>query len=94
MNPSDFTEYPWSSVLGNSESETVACNIMVILKRTGDTWRDLTWDEYEKERKKDGNFSNMEKSYFNKVRPYTISSDSAYKFSPVWAKVKDNQLSN
>jgi len=36
MKPSDFTTQPMGSVLGKYEAETVAKNIMLILKRTGD----------------------------------------------------------
>ena len=57
MNPSDFCIKPWNSVLAKCEAEVVACNIMVILKRTGDTWRRLTVEEYEAERLKDGNYT-------------------------------------
>jgi len=38
--PSDFTNEPMGSVLQKSEAETVARNIMVILKRTGDTYKE------------------------------------------------------
>jgi len=31
-------------------------NILVILKRTGDQWRDLSLEEYAKERAKDGGY--------------------------------------
>jgi len=63
--PSDFTVQPWGSVLQKSEAETIAANIMVILKRTGDEWRSLTWDEYKTERLKDGSFTEGEKVYFD-----------------------------
>ena len=53
MKPSDFLEYPWNSVTKNSEYETIALNIMVILKRTGDEFRELSFDEYKTERLKD-----------------------------------------
>ena len=33
MNPSDYTFAPFGSVFGKSECETIARNIMVILKR-------------------------------------------------------------
>ena len=78
------------SVLQKSEAETVARNIMVILARTGDEWRTLTWEEYETERKKDANtgFSHIEKGYFNQVIPYCKSADTAVLFSPVWSNNK------
>ncbi len=86
--PSDFTNYPWSSVLQNSESETIAVNIMKILKRTGNTWRELTFEEYKKEREKDGHFTSKEELYFNDVIPYCKSTDTAALFSKEWAGTK------
>lgn len=83
--PSDFTFHPFSSVLQNCECEQIACNIMVILKRTGDTFRPLSWDEYVSERKKDGHFTESEKGYFNQVINYCKSVDTANLFSKTWA---------
>lgn len=54
MKPSNFKTYPWNSVLRNNESETIARNVMVILSRTGDTFRPLAYDEYKTERLKEG----------------------------------------
>ena len=88
-NPSAFTNYPWNSVLQNSEPETIACNIMNILKRTGDTWRALSWEEYCKERLKDGNFSETEKDYFEQVIGYCCSEQTAKLFSPDWKEISD-----
>ena len=84
MKPSDFKSYPFSSVLQNSESETVALNIMVILSRTGDVFRDLTWEEYKLERMKDGNFTETEIRYFKLVIDYCKSSGAAIIFSSNW----------
>lgn len=89
MKPSDFTEYPWSSVFRNSECETIARNIMIILKRTGDNWRKLEWEEYVDERGKDGASGYSvggEKEYYDKVVEYTTSSKAAKLFSPTWDK--------
>jgi len=86
--PSDFCEYPWSSVCENAESEIVAKNIMVILKKTGDEFRPLSWDEYKEERLKDGSFSENEKHYFNKVIAYCENPETAKKFSKTWAEEK------
>jgi len=85
MNPSDFIKQPWSSVAGSSEAETIAVNIMVILKRTGNKFRNLSWEEYVAERKKDGNFSLSEKKYFDQVIGYCKSADTAKLFSASWA---------
>ena len=87
MKPSDFTVEPWSCIFMNKESEVIARNIMQILKRTGNAWRELSWEEYKEERLKDGNFTEREKSYFDKVLPYTVSEQQARKFSPTWHKV-------
>ena len=82
--PSDFTNHPFSSVLRKTEHEMVAANIMKILKRTGDKFRPLTWDEYKLERKKDGRFSTMEKGSFDKVIDYCASVQTARLFSKSW----------
>ena len=87
MKPSDFTEHPYNSLLKKSEPETIARNIMVILKRTGNTFRRLDWDKYKDERLKDGNFTESEHAYFDKVSPYCTSAEQAAKFSPTWAEV-------
>jgi hypothetical protein len=84
MNPSDFTMKPFDSVLQKSEAETIACNIMVILKRTGNKFRPLLWEEYKEERLKDGNFTEGEKVYFDKVINFCKSSDTARCFSKSW----------
>jgi len=85
INPSEFCTYPWSSVLLNSESETIALNIMTILKRTGNTFRELSWDEYKKERLNDGRFSEREKIFFEKVIPYCKSVMTARLFCGEWS---------
>lgn len=85
MKPSDFTKnFPFSSVYMNTETEIVAMNVMTILKRTGDVFRELSWDEYKDERMKDGNFSVSEKRYFERVIPYCVSGEEAKKFSKQW----------
>jgi hypothetical protein len=84
MTPSDFNKYPWNSVLQKCECETIAQNIMVILKRTGNTFRPLTWEEYKKERLKNKDFTESEKQYFDKVIPYCKNEDTAKLFSKKW----------
>lgn len=64
--------------------EIIALNIMTILKRTGDEFRDLSWDEYTLEREKDGKLSIDEQSYFDRVKPYTLSAEIAQTFSSSW----------
>ncbi len=83
-NPSDYCIRPWGSVLQNSESETIALNVMVILKRTGDKFRLLDWEEYKLERQKDGNFSEREKKYFKNVVDFCDSPENAERFSSDW----------
>lgn len=73
------------SVSQNSETETVARNIMIILSRTGDEWRRLTWEEYETERRKDGEFSAVERHYFDQVIDYCVSAQTANLFCKHWA---------
>ena len=68
--PKDFIGVPMKSVLRKYEAEIVARNIMIILERTGNIFRGIEWNEYEKERKKDGNFTSTEAFYFNQVLPY------------------------
>lgn len=85
MKPSNFKEQPYDSVLQKSECETIARNIMVILHRTGNEWRELDWEEYMAERKKDGGFSHSEREYFDRVIPYCKSAELAKSFSPKWA---------
>lgn len=87
LKPSNFTMCPWDCIFQQSEYETIATNIMVILKRTGDKWRKLSWKEYKKERLKDGNFTGSEVGYFDKVVKYCSSWQEAISFSPKWAKV-------
>lgn len=84
MQPSDFCKQPYESVLKKTEHEIVACNIMVILNRTGNTWRELSWNEYQQEREKDGNFSLRELESFDLVIGYCKSEDTAKLFSPNW----------
>lgn len=85
MKPSQFiSKYPYSSVFRSSEHETVAMNIMVILKRTGDTFRDLSWEEYKAERLKDKDFYEFEKEYFEKVVTYCQSAEKAKTFCKNW----------
>lgn len=84
MKPSSFMKHPYGSVLANSESETIARNIMVILARTGDKFRSISWEEYRSHRQADGNFTSSEKSYFDRVAGFCTSEESAKAFCPGW----------
>lgn len=82
--PSTFTTLPSDSVLQKTEAEIVAVNIMVILKRTGNKFRDLSWEEYKSERMKDKEFSQDEYQYFQRVIGYCKTADTARLFSKKW----------
>lgn len=87
MNPSFFSnKYPWDCAANfdKSEHETIAQNIMVILARTGDEFRELTFEEYKTERLKDKNFSDREEKYFNEAIKFCKSADTAKCFSKSW----------
>jgi len=85
IKPSMFCKDPIGSVLQKSEAETIAQNIMIILKRTGDTFRPLSVAEYEKERKEDGEYHNGELRYFEQVKYLAEGNiEDVVCFSPVW----------
>lgn len=84
LKPSDFCIRPWNCIHQKSESETIALNIMKILKRTSNTFRPIEWKEYKEERQKDGNFSEREKEYFDNVVNFCVAEENAYLFSKTW----------
>lgn len=67
MNPSSFLTHPYDSILKKHEAANTARNIMVILNRTGNKFRKISWDEYKQQRLTDGNFSPREQYYFDQV---------------------------
>lgn len=75
---------PFSSVFQKREHEIIAQNIMLILKRTGDEFRELSFEEYEQERQKDGDYSPSEKKYFDDVIKFCKSAGTAKCFSKAW----------
>jgi hypothetical protein len=83
MNPSDFTDFPHDSEFAHYESEVVARNIMVILSRTGNTWRELSYKEYQ-QRLADGGYTEHEMCHFEQVIRFTVSEEAARRFSPAW----------
>lgn len=95
MKPSLFTKIPWDSILHKMEAEIIANNIMLILARTGDVFRELTWEEYSKERLKDGKFTEGEKYYFQQVI-YLCNGDKdqIINFSSVWKDSYIKHLEN
>jgi len=85
LKPSDFAKIdPMGSVFHKSEYEQIAMNIMMILKRTGNVFRELSWEEYTIERGKDKDFSNTEMKYFDEVVKYCRSAETAILFSGSW----------
>lgn len=92
LKPSNFKIHPWDSIFKNNETETIARNIMVILARTSDTWRSLSWNEYVAERTNDGAFTEWEKPYFDKVIDYTVSPETAKLFSPAWKEIYTKEM--
>jgi hypothetical protein len=87
--PSAFSSiFPYSCIYQAGEYEVVAKNLMVVLKRTGNAFRLLTWEEYSKERKQDGNFNSREKRYFDKVVESCSTEAGARRFSNRWREVK------
>ena len=92
MTPSAISpKYPWSSVFQNSEAETVALNIAKILKRTGNTFRLLSREEYTTECKKDGVgqvlYGDPFASYkYEDVAKYLETAANAATFCKDWAK--------
>ena len=84
--PSSFRNYPWDSIFKKSQAEVVAQNIMKILSRKGNEFRELTWEEYVEERKKDGNFNSIEEYYFRMVVHHCQSAEAAVLVSKEWAE--------
>lgn len=73
---------PSSSTLQKSEAETTARNIMKVRKRL-DRW-DIDEKEYERERKKDGDWSSGELAYFRQVLPRIKNPKMCMAFSGKW----------
>ena len=91
MKPSDFCSHPFNSILNKWEPERIARNIMIILKRTGNTFRELSWEEYRKERSKDGGFGYNEKRHFDTVNIFCKNQDTAKTFCAHWAEKHNDQ---
>ena len=88
MKPSNFTNFPIGSIANKCENEIVAQNIMIILERTGNKFRKLSWREYKKERLNDKRFSEGEKSFFNSVIEYCTSANKAKLFNKAWNQIE------
>jgi hypothetical protein len=87
MKPSTISQIdPMGSILRKRQSEVVALNAVIILKRTGDEFRHLSHEEYEAERRKDGNFHKIELDYLDKVQEFISSEEGARRFCSKWDK--------
>lgn len=87
--PSNYLGYAMGSILQNSESETIARNIMVVLSKMGDTFKELTFEQYSEARRADGASERdmmLEKPYFEKVSPHCVSAETADAFCKGWFK--------
>ncbi len=98
LKPSLFTGHPWNSIFQNAETEQIALNIMLILKRNGDKFlfpEEMTWEMYKEERLKDGQFPEAEQSYFEKVKYLSTGVKSTIlNFSPDWSKAYISAIEN
>ena len=82
MKPSDFLRVKiYSSVFRKAEYETICRNCIIISKRLGDKWG-LTKEDYQRERKKDGNYGNTESGIADEVLPYLESPEKLSSFAP------------
>lgn len=89
MKPSDYLSVePFNSVTQKREAEIVFKNILKILDRTGNEWRQLPWSEYRQSRQDDGNFSYNEMMYFRQVADYAHP-ERIWLFSPAYRELKD-----
>ena len=87
--PSDFAKvFPCMSVFGKAEAESVAQNIMKVLENTGDTFRELCWGEYVKE--KEGKINSDDRWFFKEVVKYCETEEAAREFAVVWWRIVRN----
>lgn len=85
--PSNYCSQPMGSIEQKSETEVIARNIMVMLKRTGDVFREFTFEEYKKIRLEDDAIDwhvDGEKPYFEVAINYCKSPETANKFCTNW----------
>lgn len=90
LRPSDFTDFPYNSILQKIEPETIAQNVMVMLESLGNVFRKLTWEEY-RARRLVGNgiwSSSHDEFWFEEVISYCKSANAAILFSPEWHRDK------
>ena len=88
--PSVFNVFPVGSRANKTQCEVVALNIMKIRDRLK-KW-DISWEEYKEQRSIDGEFSEGEKDFFEKVIPMIEDSVHAMAFCDDWLKLGKNYL--
>ncbi len=94
MNSANEMNVEFDSVAKNNEQEVVARNIMVILSRAGDEFREMTWQEYKDWRVKEGRFTESEHSYFDRAVKFCRTAETAACFSQVWGMAYDDAKKN
>ena len=88
--PSNYLNHPFGSVSQKSECETIARNIMYILSKAGDEFRELSFEEYSEHRLKDKATQrdlDLELYYFNQIVRYCVSENNANRFCGNWYKL-------
>lgn len=91
--PSHYTTRQVGSKANKLEIELIVANIMKILARTGDVFRELTLKEYIKERNKDDHkYNSVEERWFEEAKEWCKSVDTLELFSKNWncqLRIKD-----
>ena len=88
LNPSDFDFDVYGSVFSKRESENLARSIFLCLAAKGDTWRRLSFEEYNEYMLSKGYQKEFlaTKEHFEQVVPYTVSPRNAAEFSAYYRK--------
>jgi hypothetical protein len=87
--PSDFTNYPWSSIKQSSEWESIAQNIMEVMEERGDDFAlGLTLEQYVEHRRQKGHQTNISAENFEDIMQYCQSAERAKLFSKEWKDVE------
>lgn len=85
MKPSDLVGiFPFASIMQKSECETIAKNIIVIQSRIDNKFQLIDWDTYYVHRRKDGEFSDGEKKFYEMVAHLLTTEELVRKFSKYW----------
>ncbi len=87
--PSDFMSvYPWDSVTQKSENESLACSIMATKNFKGNTWDDVSYEDYLEYRLSIGaQRGNARQDEFDKVNKYCKNISTAALFSKSWEDI-------